>query len=74
MTKAQCPSCDSFIPSPRKPKIGAQVVCPVCKEKLEIVWLRPVEFDWLVDDEEYNDYGAYDEYDEIEYMGDNNRK
>lgn len=54
--RAECPSCESHIPI-GKARMGQKVVCPVCKEKLEVVWLNPIELDWPLDD-----YDPYDEY------------
>jgi len=68
MAKTECPSCESLIPVARKPRMGDLVICPVCKEKLEIIWLNPIELDWPMDD-----YEDYDEYDEPEYAKDNGR-
>jgi hypothetical protein len=38
--------------------MGQRVGCPVCREKLEVIWLHPVELDWPFEDEyeEYDDY------------------
>jgi uncharacterized paraquat-inducible protein A len=55
--RAECPSCGSFVPVGRKVRMGQRVACPICREKLEVIWLHPVELDWPLEDE-------YDEYDD----------
>ena len=62
---AECPSCDSHIPVGRPAKMGQIVVCPVCKEQLQVVWLNPVELDWAITDD-YDDYEDED-YDDEDY-------
>lgn len=39
--------------------MGQRIACPICREKLEVIWLHPVELDWPFEDE----YDKYDEYD-----------
>jgi lysine biosynthesis protein LysW len=51
---AKCPACEARIVLGRKPRIGQGVICTTCKERLEVVWLNPIELDWLVDDD-YDD-------------------
>lgn len=63
--RAECPSCESYI-SLSKPRLGQKVVCPVCKEQFEIVWLNPLELDWPLDDP--------DPYKEYEYPEENYRR
>jgi lysine biosynthesis protein LysW len=57
---AECPSCGARVPVGRKLRIGQSVGCPVCRERLEVVWLNPVELDWPIDDQD----DSYDDYDE----------
>ena len=49
--RAECPSCGSYVPVGRKVRMGQRVACPTCREKLRVIWLHPVELDWLLEDE-----------------------
>ncbi len=65
MAQAECPSCDSNVNVGTIPKVGHRVTCPTCDAALEVVWLNPVELDWLYEDDEDYEYD-YDE-DESDY-------
>ena len=58
-TRAECPSCGSYVPVGRKVRMGQRVACPICREKLAVIWLHPVELDWPFEDE-YEEYDRYD--------------
>lgn len=60
MTFAECPSCQSEIKLTGKPFMGQQVRCRSCDADLEVVWLDPVELDWVPEDDD--DYNRYDDY------------
>ena len=62
MNIAECPSCGTLIEIGQKPKMGQQVTCTACDTVLEVVWLDPLELDWVYDDEdeEYFDEGDYE--------------
>ena len=63
MAYADCPSCDSNVNVGGHPRMGQKVVCQTCDASLEVVWLDPLELDWVYDeDEDYYD----EEYDEDE--------
>jgi hypothetical protein len=48
--------------------MGQQVTCTACDTVLEVVWLDPLELDWVYDDEdeEYFDEGDY-EFEDSDY-------
>lgn len=64
MKFAACVSCGARVPVGKNPKMGQQHTCPSCNEVMEIVWLDPVELDWPMDDDDYDDDEDY--YDEDE--------
>ena len=66
MNVAECPSCSTLIEVRRKPTMGQQLTCSACDAVLEIVWLDPLELDWVYDDEENLDED-YDEYEDSPY-------
>jgi uncharacterized paraquat-inducible protein A len=57
-TRAECPSCGSPVPVGRKVRMGQKVACAICREKLQVIWLHPVELDWPHEDE-YEEYDRY---------------
>ena len=60
----QCPSCMSRIHLGRSPRLGQRVTCSGCKEKLEVVWLNPIELDWPMDNDRL--YEERDEHDDLD--------
>lgn len=58
-TKADCPSCNSKVNVGSQVHLGRRVVCPSCKEELEVVWLDPVELDWPYELDEFDEYDDY---------------
>ena len=52
---AECASCEAQVFVGKNPRIGQQVTCPSCGDVMEIVWLDPVELDWLIDDDDDED-------------------
>jgi hypothetical protein len=62
MGAAKCPSCGKLIELGPKPRMGQKVRCFDCDERLEVVWLDPLEVDWpeeeyeLDEDEEDEDW------------------
>ncbi len=59
---ADCVSCGAQINVGDKPSLGQQFKCSNCGDIMEVVWLNPVELDWPVDDDEYDDDD--DDYDD----------
>ena len=67
MESAECNSCGSEIIFREVPKLGQIVKCQRCDAELEVVWLDPVEVDWLFIDDDDDDEGDEDDYDEDDY-------
>jgi lysine biosynthesis protein LysW len=64
MVKAVCPSCGADVSIFTKPKMGQRVKCNSCESDLEVIWLEPVELDWVLegyDEEEDDDPYEYEE-------------
>lgn len=51
MPYARCPQCEEKIYFPEMPDIGDIVECHSCETRLEVVGLRPIELDWLWEEE-----------------------
>jgi hypothetical protein len=66
MASAACASCETQIEVGRKPVVGQRVTCPSCDEVMEVVWLQPVELDWAIDEDDYDDDEDDYDYDEEE--------
>lgn len=60
-----CPYCNWKISFSETPKLGQQVTCLNCGERLEVSNLNPVELDY-----KYNDDYEYEYADDYEYNGD----
>jgi lysine biosynthesis protein LysW len=60
MAKAECPACENQINVGSNPRMGRRYTCPECRAELEIVWLEPVELDFVYEDED-EDYDDYDD-------------
>jgi lysine biosynthesis protein LysW len=41
-----CPDCSNELSVSENPRIGGSVACDSCGQKLEIVWLYPLEVDY----------------------------
>jgi lysine biosynthesis protein LysW len=65
MPEALCPSCDENIRFSRVPKLGQKVTCPECGERLEVVYLDPIELDYEDDSDFEDDLDWDDEPDEF---------
>ena len=52
MINAKCPLCQSEVSVGWSPAYDQRVTCSSCNAVLEIVWLDPIEFDWLDNEEE----------------------
>ncbi len=68
---AECPSCSASVKITPGVKMGEIIKCGVCKTDLEIIWLDPVELDFVYDPEDVDfddsDDGDTDYYDSEEY-------
>jgi len=47
---AECPECESIIRFHEPLKPGQIIVCPECREKLEVQKIDPLKLDWAFDD------------------------
>lgn len=56
-----CPECDSVIEFHNRPAVGFIVKCRKCYESFEVISLKPIELDWLLEsDTADDDEFAYD--------------
>lgn len=68
MQTAECPQCGNEVPVGAQPKLGKIVECKECGAELEIVWLDPLELDWPLDEDEYDEEDEdLDDFEEEEY-------
>jgi lysine biosynthesis protein LysW len=61
--EAECPNCGESISFSSHPKLGQKMACPHCGERLEVVYLEPIELDFEFEEEEAWDDESYDEDD-----------
>jgi lysine biosynthesis protein LysW len=54
MATAFCPECGSSVNLGTQPYEGQQVICAMCRAKLEIISLRHLELDWVYDTPRHN--------------------
>jgi alpha-aminoadipate carrier protein LysW len=66
MQNAECPQCGFEINLGSQPKLGKLVTCKECGAELEVVWLDPLELDWPIDEDEYDEIDS-DDTEEEEY-------
>jgi lysine biosynthesis protein LysW len=52
----QCPECDSTIVLSTKMKLGEHIECPECGEMLEVISLNPLELDYALGDEDWEEW------------------
>lgn len=55
MSDAVCPSCGAQVSVKGTPKIGMSVTCTACNTELDIVWLDPLELDWPIEDDDFDE-------------------
>jgi len=55
MQSAECPQCGNEVSIGTQPKLGKMVTCKECGAELEVVWLDPLELDWPIDVDEFDD-------------------
>ena len=67
MQNAECPQCGNEVSIGTQPKLGKMVGCKECGAELEIVWLDPLELDWPLDEDEYEEEEEIDGFEEEEY-------
>jgi hypothetical protein len=47
MVKTLCLNCQTDILFGENPQMGQRAICPACHTVFEVVWLFPLELDWL---------------------------
>ncbi|MBC8249751.1 MAG: lysine biosynthesis protein LysW [Anaerolineales bacterium] len=52
---ALCPECESTIVLSKGVKLGAHIDCPECGAMLEVISLNPLELDYALGDEEWEE-------------------
>ena len=52
MLWAACPECETRVQLPRTARLGDQLECPECAERLEIISLHPLRLDYAYAPEE----------------------
>lgn len=62
MQSAECPQCGGQILVGFQPRIGKLVLCAGCSEEFEVVWLDPLELDWPMIDDDFDDGIGGEEY------------
>ena len=55
MATGYCPECDSDIELGKSPRKGQLITCPSCGAYLMVVGESPIELDWAIDEDEYDD-------------------
>lgn len=53
---AQCPECESSITLNKGVKLGDYIECPECGTMLEVISLKPVELDYVLGDEDWEEW------------------
>ena len=53
----KCPECGNSIEVSKKVKLGATIECPECGTVLEVISLSPLELDYALGDEEWEEEG-----------------
>jgi lysine biosynthesis protein LysW len=61
MIHVECPMCDEKITVPDDIEIGDMIDCEECDRQFEVVSLRPIELEWIDEDEEGYDQFERDE-------------
>jgi len=51
----RCPGCENPIVLGKKVKLGARIECPECGELLEVISLEPLEIDYALGGEEWEE-------------------
>ena len=46
-----CPECEGVL-ALNNPRMRQRIKCPRCRTDLEVVWLDPVEVDYIYDDDD----------------------
>jgi len=52
---AECPECGNLVQLGKNVKLGALITCPECDCLLEVISLNPLELDYALGDEEWEE-------------------
>jgi len=55
MTTAFCPECEHSLNLGARPREGQRLICTECGARLEVISLKPLELDWVYDEELFKD-------------------
>lgn len=67
----KCPLCGDKLKTSQKLRIGTRILCKTCDAELEVIGVRPLEFDWPYDSGfSSKDLSYEDEYEELEEYSD----
>lgn len=58
---ARCPECGSTVALDRSVKLGEFIECHECGTTLEVISLKPLEFDYALGDEDWDEEWEEDE-------------
>ena len=61
MESGICPQCGNNVSVGAQPKLGKILTCSECGTDLEIIWLDPVELDFPIEEDEYEEDDFDDE-------------
>ena len=62
----RCPECDRPIALGKNPKQGQFIECPECSEMLEVISLNPLELDYALGGEDWEEGEEWEEEEEEE--------
>jgi lysine biosynthesis protein LysW len=51
-----CPDCDATIAFSTRMKLGKSIECPECGVVLEVISLNPLEVDYALEDDDWEEY------------------
>lgn len=57
----RCPECESTIALNKGAKLGDNVECPECGTMLEVISLKPLELDYALGDEDWEEWEEEEE-------------
>ncbi len=49
MVSGYCPECEERITLNPHARLGQKLTCPECEADLEVICVKPLEFDWAYD-------------------------
>jgi len=64
---AQCPECDGLVTVDRRAKLGDSLECPECGTMLEVISLHPLELDYALDYEDWEEEWEEEDWEEEDW-------